>query len=221
MYDSSTGLLAAVMLPGDPTPSDVDETDFVYYTVGTNSLQASCGGHPEWAGLLCFTTPYAEPTPNLATTQVTKYNFYGEPETTIDTNGSDNRTTTITYDAAGRQLTKSITGTSSAGATVPTVTTAYDTATGQPYTTTDGTNTITRHYDALDASARTKTPRATPAPTPTTRSTAVHANPRWAGREQRRGLHLRRLGQRSPRLTHRRLVHRQHRLDHRQLLSYL
>jgi RHS repeat-associated protein len=151
-YDSTTGNLTARMLPANPSGGDAHETDFVAYTAGSNT-PSSCGSHPEWAGLPCYTTPAAQPgtsgLPNLATTQVTEYNTYGEPETAVQTNSSDNRTTTIGYDAAGRPTSQSITGTSGAGTGLPTITTTYDPATGLPYTTTDGTLTITRTYDAL------------------------------------------------------------------------
>ena len=152
-YDTTTGSLTARILPGNTSGGDAHETDLVYYTAGTNSQDSTCGNHPEWTGLVCDKKPAAQPgttgLPNLATTQVTKYNIYLETETTVDTNGSDNRTTTIGYDAGGRQISQQTSGTSGAGASLPTATAAYNTSTGLPYTTTDGTLTITRTYDAL------------------------------------------------------------------------
>ena len=62
------------MLPANPSGGDAHETDFVYYTVGTNAQDSSCGNHPEWAGLECDQKPAAQPgtsgQPNLPTTQV-------------------------------------------------------------------------------------------------------------------------------------------------------
>ena len=151
-YDATTGQMTARILPAHPTGGDAHETDFVYYTAGPNT-PATCGGYPELATLFCHAQPAAQPgtsgLPNLATSQVTAYNMYGQPETTVDTNGTENRTAAVTYDAASRQTSQHVTGTSGAGTARPTVTTAYDTTTGQPYTTTDGTLTTSRTYDAL------------------------------------------------------------------------
>jgi hypothetical protein len=75
-YDTTTGNLTQRMLPANPSGGDAHETDFVYYTAGTNSQDSSCGNHPEWAGLTCDKKPAAQPgtsgLPNLATTQLTK-----------------------------------------------------------------------------------------------------------------------------------------------------
>jgi RHS repeat-associated protein len=172
-YDITTGQLTERWLPkatdsGTP-PGDVDKykTQFVYYTAGTTT-PTSCGGKPEWSGLLCFTKPAAQPgtpgLPDLATSQVTAYNMYGQPEAITDTNSSNNRTTTIDYDPAGRQTSLHVTGTSGAGTAMPAVTSAYGTTTGLHTTTADGARTITRVYDALgrlesyqDADANTST----------------------------------------------------------------
>jgi RHS repeat-associated protein len=152
-YDTTTGNLTARILPANPSGGDAHETDLEYYTADGSAHDLACRNHPEWAGMPCYTAPAAQPgttgLPNLATTQVTKYNVYGEPETTVDTNGTDNRTTTIGYDAAGRQTSQSVTGTSGAGTSLPTITTQYDTSTGLSWKTSDGTLTITRTYDAL------------------------------------------------------------------------
>jgi RHS repeat-associated protein len=151
-YDTGTGQMTARILPAHPSGGDSHETDFVYYKAGSNT-PSSCGGHPEWATLLCVRQPAAQPgtsgLPNLPANQVTKYSMYGRVETSTDTNGTDNRTTTIGYDATGRPTTQHVTGTSSAGTALPTITATYDTSTGMPYETTDGTLTISRTYDAL------------------------------------------------------------------------
>lgn len=158
-YDVTTGQLTERWLPkatASGTPSgDVDKykTQFVYYTAGTNT-PTSCGGKPEWSGLLCYTKPAAQPgtpgLPDLAISQVTAYSIYGQPETIVNTNGSSNRTTTIGYDPAGRQTSQSVSGTGAgAGAAVPPATTAYNSANGLPTTTSDSSRTITRAYDAL------------------------------------------------------------------------
>ncbi len=83
-------------------------TQTIYYTAGANSLYPACGGHAEWATLPCQEQPAKQPEtsglPSLPVSTYT-YNVWGEPLTTTDTNGSSTRTTTITYDGAGRTKT--------------------------------------------------------------------------------------------------------------------
>jgi RHS repeat-associated protein len=150
-YNATTGNMTARMLPANPSGGDAHETDFIYYTADASSGDSACNSHPEYAGLLCKTKPNTQPgtvgLPNLATTQITKYNMWGQAEVTVDTNGSDNRTATIGYDAGGRPVTQTITAT--AGATLPQITTGYDATTGLLATLSDGSGTTTHTYDAL------------------------------------------------------------------------
>ena len=115
-YDTATGQMT--ILPANPSGGDAHETDFIYYTAGTNSADAACGNRPEWATMQCKKKPAAQPgtagLPNLRRTQVTKCSMFGQPEESVDTNGSDSRTTTITYDGAGRALTQGISATAGA-----------------------------------------------------------------------------------------------------------
>jgi RHS repeat-associated protein len=155
LYDLSTGQLTARILPANPSGGDAHETDFVYYTVGTNSADSACGNQPGWAGLPCKQAPYAQPgtsgMPTLPITYTTQYNMYGQPEEAVDkdTTPATIRTADVSYDSAGRPVSQSLS--SSVGTAVDTITTAYDTTTGLPYTTTDATLslTLTRTYDAL------------------------------------------------------------------------
>ncbi len=151
LYDTTTGQMTERRLPANPSGGDAHATKFIAYTADGSSPDSACRSKPEWATLPCKQFPAAQPgtagLPNLHTTQVTKYNMYQQPETSVDTNGSDNRTTTLGYDAAGRSTTNSVTST--IGTSIPQVTGAYDTSTGLPTTTGDGTRTITRGYDAL------------------------------------------------------------------------
>lgn len=151
LYDATTGNLTARRLPANTSGGDAHETLSIYYTAGTNTQDSACGNRPEWATLACKTLPAAQPgtsgLPNLPVTQVTKYNLYQQPEESVDTNGSDNRTTTLSYDTAGRKTTQAISST--IGTSLPDVTTTYDTSTGRATTTSDGTLTISRTYDTL------------------------------------------------------------------------
>jgi RHS repeat-associated protein len=149
-YDASTGQVTSRVLPANPSGGDSHETDYVYYTAGANPLDAACGSRPEWAPRLCTQGPAAQPGtsgfPDLHTVRVTKYNIYGQAEESVDTNGSDTRTTTIAYDAAGRVTTHTVTST--LGTAVPTTSIIYGNSTGLATNTTDGTLTIGRTYNA-------------------------------------------------------------------------
>ncbi|MGH2853966.1 MAG: RHS repeat-associated core domain-containing protein, partial [Solirubrobacteraceae bacterium] len=113
-----------------------------------------CGGHAEWANLPCQTQPAAQPEdtslPKLPITAIT-YNIWNEPEKTTSTSGSATRTTTFTYDGAGRPLTKEETSTT--GTALPKISYEYNSETGTPIkqsTTVEGkTKTITNTYNAL------------------------------------------------------------------------
>jgi RHS repeat-associated protein len=103
----------------------------VYYTTASNSKYPSCGGHPEWAALPCESLPSAQPetpgVPNLPVTTVA-YNMYDEPTNTTSSVGTSTRTTTLTYDEAGR--TTSSETTSNVGEALPKVNDRYSEASG-------------------------------------------------------------------------------------------
>lgn len=105
----------------------------VYYTAGTNSVDAACGNQPNWADLVCKTKPAAQPgtagMPNLPVTQYT-YNVYLETAATTQTNGTVTRTTTITYDAGGRATRNSTTTTGDTSVALPTTVAVYSPSTG-------------------------------------------------------------------------------------------
>jgi RHS repeat-associated protein len=104
-------------------------TRTVYYAAGT-ARTAECSNHPEWAGLPCEAGPAHQPEtglPNLPITTYT-YNMWQEPLTTTDTVGATERTTTITYDSAGRPETATITA--NADTALPAVTDKYNEKTG-------------------------------------------------------------------------------------------
>src|SRR4029077_20745721 len=82
----------------------VHYTKTIYYSTGANSEYPQCGEHPEWANMPCQTQPVAQPhdaPPSLPVTTVS-YNIWDEIETSTEKLGSTTRTTTATYDAAGR-----------------------------------------------------------------------------------------------------------------------
>jgi RHS repeat-associated protein len=97
---------------GSGTPN-AHEAQTIYYTAEANGKVSTCGKHPEWANLICQTQPAAQPAGSLPKLPVITftYNFWDEPETTTSTSGSSTRTTTDTYDSAGRPATTSISST--------------------------------------------------------------------------------------------------------------
>lgn len=122
----------------------------IYYTAGANTLASVCGEHAEWAGLPCETKPAAQPetsgVPNLPVTTVT-YNFWDEPLVSTETVGSTTRTTTNTYDEAGRSLTTAVS--SSVGTALPTVKTEYSSETGFPIKTSTTVEGTTRTIESV------------------------------------------------------------------------
>jgi RHS repeat-associated protein len=137
----------------------------VYYTTAANSKYPSCGGHSEWANLPCETLPSAQPetsgVPNLPTTLHT-YNMYDEPASTTSTVGTSTRTTTVTYDEAGRNTSSETT--SNVGETLPKVNERYSETSGallEQYTATESLkntyNTIGQLTSYTDADGNVTT----------------------------------------------------------------
>jgi YD repeat-containing protein len=137
-----------------PQDLGVHESRAIYYTAGPDSVEPTCGEHPEWANLPCQTGPLTQPQdggmPGLPTSTVT-YNIWGETETTTEKSGSAERTSTQAYDAAGRLKESSMT--SSTGKPLPTITDKYSTVTGaliNQSTATEGkTKELKSEYDTL------------------------------------------------------------------------
>ncbi|MCM2419075.1 DNRLRE domain-containing protein [Streptomyces sp. RKAG293] len=130
--------------------TDAGTTLTTYYT-GTGA--APCGGRPEWADLICQTGPAAAITgggsnPTELPTKTMEFGLFGQTTKVTETANSVTRTTTTSYDNAGRPATLSVSG--GIGTAVPSVTTAYDSITGLPLTQTSSTGgTITKTYDGL------------------------------------------------------------------------
>jgi RHS repeat-associated protein len=128
-------------------------TQTIYYTAGVNSKVTTCGEHPEWANLPCQTQPAAQPEGSLPKLPVTTYtyNLWDEPEVTTNTSGATTRTTTESYDAAGRPKTTTISST--VGTSLPPVTDEYSSESGalekQTATTEHETKTIANGYNTL------------------------------------------------------------------------
>ncbi|HEX5556387.1 MAG TPA: DNRLRE domain-containing protein [Gaiellales bacterium] len=161
-YDVDGNVIATIT-PGNPSGGDAHEIDTTYYRAGTGSGVGTCDSTPQNAGMVCQTAPAAQPTgglPSIPTTTYT-YDMYGDTLVRTDTSNTTTRIWTHSYDNAGRLHTTAVSG---PGTSVGTVTQNYDTSTGLPSTTADGTSTVTHTYDDLgrlktyeDASGNTST----------------------------------------------------------------
>ena len=146
-YDAQ-GRVTKTTLPKS-SGSDAGATVTTYYSAtGTGA----CNGKPEWADLVCSTGPAGSITlggsnPTELPTKTIEYDRWGNIAKTTETANSVTRTTTSTYDTAGRLTTTSVSG--GVGTAVPDTTTTYDPDSGDVATVTSNGQTITHTYDQL------------------------------------------------------------------------
>ncbi|MFE0642349.1 DNRLRE domain-containing protein [Streptomyces sp. NPDC058877] len=147
-YDS-LGRVAKQRLPGATGTDAATRVTTYWSATGTGT----CQGRPEWADLVCSTGPAGAITgggsnPAQLPTTTTEYNWWGGPAKVTETANGVTRTTTTTYDDAGRTTKVAITG--GAGQAVPETTTEYDPATGRAVKTVSPTGgTLTKTFDEL------------------------------------------------------------------------
>ncbi|MFJ8665984.1 DNRLRE domain-containing protein [Streptomyces sp. NPDC093600] len=137
-------------LPSGATGTDAATRVTTYWSAtGTGT----CQGRPEWADQVCTTGPAGVIAgggshPAQTPTTTTEYDWWNNPAKVIETANGVTRTTTNTYDNAGRQTRSVMTG--GLGQAVPESTTEYDPVTGQAVKTVSPTGgTITKTYDKL------------------------------------------------------------------------
>ncbi|WP_328957370.1 DNRLRE domain-containing protein [Kitasatospora purpeofusca] len=129
--------------------SDVGTTVTGYWSAtGTGA----CAGRPEWADLPCATGPAAPAAdagsnPAEIPTRTTEYDRWGNAAVVKETANGVTRTTTTTYDAAGRAVKTSVSG--GTGTAVADTTTTYDAVTGRVLSVSNGSSTVTTGYDKL------------------------------------------------------------------------
>jgi RHS repeat-associated protein len=135
-YDPLSGLVTERSLPAEPKGGDAHTTKMIYYTAGSNPLDSTCGGSPGFANLPCKTMPAKQPgtagLPELLVTRYASYNSLGEPTEIIESPGgseSSTRKTILTYDSAGRPVSRKKVG---GGTALPPTQTVYSTTTGRP-----------------------------------------------------------------------------------------
>jgi RHS repeat-associated protein len=130
---NSAGQVVEERQPSDPEGKTAGTTKTVYYT--PENASNGCGNHAAWAGLPCEVSPVAQPSPagtrpGLPVTTYASYSSLDEPtEVQEKTSGVLKRTTTMTYDSAGRPTKAKVTG---EGTSIPAVNTLYSTETGAP-----------------------------------------------------------------------------------------
>ncbi|MFJ3826307.1 DNRLRE domain-containing protein [Streptomyces nodosus] len=146
-YDAQ-GRVTKTTLPKS-SGTDAGATVTTYYSAtGTGA----CNGRPEWADLVCSTGPAGAITgggsnPTQLPTKTVEYDRWGNTAKTTETANSVTRTTTSTYDAAGRIKTTSVSG--GVGTGVPDTTTTYAPDSGAVATVTSNGQTITHTNDQL------------------------------------------------------------------------
>ncbi|SCE72700.1 RHS repeat-associated core domain-containing protein [Micromonospora mirobrigensis] len=173
-YDAATGLVTANTTPAGGTSTTTPSTRrTIYYRSGTGSGYAECDSRPEWANLPCRVQPGGQAAngPELPAT-VTTYDMFNQPRTATErTSVGVLRTTTVSYDGAGRPLDTAVTVASGLGTATPIRRVVYDPATGleariQSVVGATVTAEVVKGYDTLgrlvsytdaDGSASTRT----------------------------------------------------------------
>ncbi|QNE17775.1 DNRLRE domain-containing protein [Kribbella qitaiheensis] len=152
--DPVTGLeTSTTQVAGGSTTNTPATRKTINYRASAGSGFAECDLHPEWANLPCRVQPggQAASGPELAAT-VTTYDIYNQERVeTEKTSAGTLRTTTTTYDAAGRVLDSGVVG---LGTPLPIQRNVYDPVTGdllRNQSVSGGTVTaeIVRTYDTL------------------------------------------------------------------------
>ncbi len=131
-YDSEGRVIETRQPSEATTGTGLGTRKSAYYTAGANSVDAACGNRPEWAGMACRTWPAATVSTGLPDERTSGYSMWLSPTTVVETSAGATRTTTSTYDTAGRVTTEATTLTGVAGSTpVPTTQTVYSATTGE------------------------------------------------------------------------------------------
>ncbi|MER5888295.1 RHS repeat-associated core domain-containing protein [Streptomyces sp. NPDC001941] len=147
-YDAQ-GRISSQIQPG-ATGGDAT-TRVTKYWEATGSGQ--CKGRPEWADLVCWTGPGGDISgggdqPKQLPGITNEYGYYGLPATVTETANGKTRTTTVSYDSAGRPSKTAVSD--GVGLPVPAVENFYDPVSGKPVRIVSATaGTISKDYDSL------------------------------------------------------------------------
>ena len=154
LYDAS-GRVVQNRQPADTTGTTAGTRVTTYYTTAANATFPACGGHPEWAGMVCRTGQAAQPAGVTIPATVITYDRYDQPLTVVETSGTTTRTTTNAYDGSGRLASTKVSDNLAADIAVLEQDVDYDPATGAAIKTRSvsagGTTvaTVTTGYDAI------------------------------------------------------------------------
>jgi RHS repeat-associated protein len=132
-YDA-VGRVASTTQPGADGKAETPSTmKYIYYSAAANASDPQCGHRAEWADMVCRNEPAgsASAAPLRATTRT--YDYYQHPRTVVEstTGGRHLRTSTISYDTAGRIHETSVKTAAGLGHAVATSRLVYDQATGR------------------------------------------------------------------------------------------
>jgi RHS repeat-associated protein len=163
VYDENSGLPLEIRQPSNPAGGGAGTKKIVYYkseaAPGQGEL-AKCESNA-YAGLPCKLEPAAQPgtagQPQLLVKRFLAYNQLGEPMEMKESpgGGSENvRTIKITYDAAGRQTSKKISG---GGQSIPAVENLYSPTNGLPTVERFVCNSFEETCSGFDSQALTTT----------------------------------------------------------------
>lgn len=147
---NAQGQQLSTSLPKDTATTGAQTQVSSYYTsTGTGACV-----NPALAGMLCRTAPAAQPASGPALPVTTySYDALGDTTSEVQVSGSETRTTTATYDPAGRPLTQSVSISPALGVALPEVTYSYDPTTGLPTGASTGASptgqSITESYNNL------------------------------------------------------------------------
>jgi RHS repeat-associated protein len=131
-YDANSGLPIETRQPSDVGSAGAGTTKIIYYKplLGESGCNSTI-----YANLPCKILPAAQPgtagQPKLLVKHITAYNTLGQPTEITERPGGEGATrkSAMSYDSAGRTLTKQIEG---GGAAVPKTKVEYSTTTGAP-----------------------------------------------------------------------------------------
>ncbi|MGN6815101.1 MAG: RHS repeat-associated core domain-containing protein [Solirubrobacterales bacterium] len=134
-YNAETGMPVETRQPSNSGGGGAGTTKTTYYTGAKHA--GPCEEQPVYAGLPCKVTPAAQASgtgrPELLVREVKSYNGLDEPTEITESPGGNAanglRKTLLTYDVAGRPLTKKIEG---GGVGIPKVETTYSSTLGLP-----------------------------------------------------------------------------------------
>ncbi|MFD7898550.1 DNRLRE domain-containing protein [Streptomyces sp. NPDC059743] len=137
---TSDGRLSATTVPGDTVVT-------TSYWDGAGS--GTCSGHPEWAGMVCgtVTSAVSDTDKSEAIAEQFTYDRWGSPAKVVRTSGSTDRTTSYTYDDAGRLVLTHVA--SNTGAAMPDRAVTYDPGNGMKSTVSANGRTVGYNYDQL------------------------------------------------------------------------